>query len=162
IELGAEAHLAIAEHHLVAGEHRHLDNALMEITVGANAELEHARIQSGADGATAFLRTEAELAESSHYRRVAVELVGALSRHELKFGRTGNAAGRDANGVLLAARSRHLDRRLGIEHLARHTSCGLLWRGIGTGRGRVVFRGGIPIKAGADGTDARLSNKNLL
>lgn len=162
IELGAEARLAIAEHHLVAGEHRHLDNALMEITVGANAELEHARIQSGADGATAFLRTEAELAESSHYRRVDVELGGALSRHELNVRLTGNEARLDANGVLLAAGRRHLDTRLGIEHIARDTSCGLLWRGIGTGRGRVVFHGGITIEAGADGTDARLSNKNLL
>ena len=37
-----------------------------------------------------------------------------------------------------------------------------MWRGIGDARGRVVFHGGITIEAGADGTDARLSNKNLL
>src|SRR5690606_32769958 len=30
------------------------------------------------------------------------------------------------------------------------------------GRGRAVFHGGITIHEGADGTDARLSNKNLL
>jgi Fe-S cluster assembly protein SufD len=64
--------------------------------------------------------------------------------------------------VLLAAGKRHLDTRLGIEHVARDTSCALQWRGIGAGRGRAVFHGGITIHAGADGSDANLSNKNLL
>ena len=162
IEVGEGARLALVEHHLAAGEHRHLDNGLVEIDLAANARLEHARIQSGADGATAFLRTEAELHASSHYRRVDMELGGALSRHELNVRLTGDGARLDANGVLLAAGRRHVDTRLGIEHIARDTSCGLLWRGIGTGRGRAVFHGGITIQAGADGTDARLSNKNLL
>ena len=31
-----------------------------------------------------------------------------------------------------------------------------------SGRGRAVFHGGITIRAGADGSDAKLSNKNLL
>src|SRR5690606_30659762 len=159
---GEGARLAMVEHHVVAGEHRHLDNALFELDLAANATLEHARIQTGADGATAFLRTEAELHASACYRRVDLELGGALSRHELNVRLVGDGARVDANGVLLAAGRRHLDTRLGIEHTARDTSCGLLWRGIGTGRGRVVFHGGITIQAGADGTDARLSNKNLL
>ncbi|MDN5782813.1 MAG: SufD family Fe-S cluster assembly protein, partial [Luteimonas sp.] len=38
----------------------------------------------------------------------------------------------------------------------------LTWRGIGAGRGRAVFHGGITIHQGADGSDANLSNKNLL
>ncbi|MFX5839354.1 SufD family Fe-S cluster assembly protein, partial [Acinetobacter baumannii] len=38
----------------------------------------------------------------------------------------------------------------------------LLWRGLGAGRSRVVFHGGILIRAGAAGTAADLSNKNLL
>src|SRR3546814_11035411 len=67
-----------------------------------------------------------------------------------------------ANGVLLAAGKRHLDTRLGIEHVARDTACELTWRGIGAGRGRAVFHGGITIHEGADGSDANLSNKNLL
>ena len=134
----------------------------MEIEVGAHGVLEHARIQSGSDGATAFLRTQATLQESAHYRRVDLELGGALSRHELNVQLVGDNARADANGVLLADGRRHLDTRLGIEHIARDTSSGLLWRGMATGRGRVVFHGGITIQAGADGTDAKLSNKNLL
>jgi Fe-S cluster assembly protein SufD len=66
------------------------------------------------------------------------------------------------NGVLLADGKRHLDTRLGIEHIGRDTTCEVLWRGIGASRGRSVFHGGITIHEGADGSDASLSNKNLL
>jgi Fe-S cluster assembly protein SufD len=51
---------------------------------------------------------------------------------------------------------------LGIEHVAGDTFCELLWRGLAQGRGRAVFHGGILIRAGADGSSAMLSNKNLL
>src|SRR3546814_17881501 len=46
--------------------------------------------------------------------------------------------------------------------VARDTACELTWRGIGAGRGRAVFHGGITIHEGAGGSDANLSNKNLL
>jgi Fe-S cluster assembly protein SufD len=67
-----------------------------------------------------------------------------------------------SSGALLASGRRHVDTRLGIEHVARDTSCDLLWRGLAGGRGRAVFHGGIVIRAGADGAAASLSNKNLL
>ncbi|NZA27506.1 Fe-S cluster assembly protein SufD [Luteimonas sp. SJ-92] len=162
IRIGDGAGLRLVEHHLAAGAHRHLDNALLALELGDGARLQHARIQAGADGATAFLRTEATLAASARYSRVDLELGGALSRHEFNVRLAGPGARLTANGVLLAGGRRHLDTRLGIEHLARDTACALLWRGIGAGRGRVVFHGGITIHEGADGADAQLSNKNLL
>ena len=162
VELGDGAGLRLVEHHLAGGAHRHLDNSVLAIAVGDGATLEHARVQRAADGATLFARTEATLRADARYRRVDLELGGALSRHELNVRLEGDRATLAAHGVLLAAGRSHLDTRLGIEHAARDTGCELLWRGIGAGRGRAVFHGGITIHEGADGTDARLSNKNLL
>ena len=162
IEVGAGAALRVVEHHLAPGPHRHLDTGSLSITVAADALLEHARVQRAADGATSFTRTDAVLQARARYHRVDLELGGALSRHELNVRLEGERASLAAHGVLLANGRRHLDTRLGIEHVARDTSCELLWRGIGAGRGRVVFHGGITIHDDADGTDARLSNKNLL
>lgn len=162
IEVGEGASLALVEHQLAAGEHRHLDNAVLALRLAAHAQLEHVRIQAAADGASGFLRTDAVLGEAARYVRVDLELGTTLSRHELNVRLEGDGAELVANGVLLAAGKRHLDTRLGIEHLARDTSCALQWRGIGAGRGRAVFHGGITIHAGADGSDASLSNKNLL
>ena len=46
--------------------------------------------------------------------------------------------------------------------ISRTTCCTLPWRGLADARGRVVFHGGIRIDAGADGSDADLSSRNLL
>lgn len=162
IELGAGASLRVIEHHLADGAHRHLDTATVAISLAAGAQLEHARVQRAAEGATSFARTDAVLQADARYHRVDLELGGALSRHELNVRLEGERAALAAHGVLLANGRRHVDTRLGIEHVARDTNCELLWRGIGAGRGHVVFHGGITIHPGADGTDARLSNKNLL
>jgi Fe-S cluster assembly protein SufD len=162
IEVGEGASLVLAEHHIAAGEHRHLDTATLSLRLAPRARLRHARVHDAADGATSFLRTDAVLAEDAEYRRLDLELGAALSRHELNVRLEGDRARLVANGVLLATGKRHLDTRLGVEHVARDTACDLAWRGIGAGRGRAVFHGGITIHEGADGSDANLSNKNLL
>jgi len=162
IALGTGASVAVVEHHLASGGHAHLGNDLVQVELAAGARLRHLRLQDESPRATRFLRTEANLSAGASYARVDLELGAALSRHELNVRLAGEGARLSANGVLLADGRRHLDTRLGIEHVARDTACDLLWRGLGAGRGRGVFHGGITIHAGADGSDANLSNKNLL
>ena len=162
VELCAGASLTLVEHHLASGEHAHLGNALTHVHLAEDASLVHARVQDESPRATLFTRTDAVLARNARYRRVDVELGAALSRHELNVRLEGEGASLSASGVLLATGKRHLDTRLGIEHIARDTQCDLTWRGLAAGRSRAVFNGGILIHAGADGSDANLSNKNLL
>lgn len=162
VELGRGARASLVEHHVSLGEHAHLATALVRVHLAATAELLHARVQDESPRASLFARTDAVVAEAAHYRRVDLELGAALARHELNVRLDGEGAGVSANGVLLGTGRRHVDTRLAIEHVARDTTCNLLWRGLGAGRSRVVFHGGITIHAGADGSDANLSNKNLL
>ncbi len=162
IELRAGAQLGIVEHHLQVGDSAHLDNSVVHVHLAQDAVLKHARVQAGSARQTSFLRTDAVLARDAQYHRVDLELGAALSRHELNVRLEGNNAHLTANGVLLGTGRRHVDTRLGIEHIARDTNCELLWRGVAANRSRVVFHGGIHIREGADGTDANLSNKNLL
>lgn len=162
LELRRGASATVVEHHLAGGTHAHLGNAISHVHLAAGASLRHARVQDESDRATLFTRTDAVLARESSYRRLDLEMGGALSRHELNVRLEGERAELVANGVLLASGRRHLDTRLGIDHIARDTRCELGWRGMAAGRGRAVFHGGIEIRKGADGTDARLSNKNLL
>jgi len=162
LELREGASLTVVEHHLADGAHAHLANSLTHVHLARGAQLDHARVQADSERGTSLLRTDAVLAREARYARVDLELGAALSRHELNVRLEGEHARLLANGVLLAGGRRHLDTRLGIDHIARNTSCDLIWRGLGSGRGRAVFHGGILIREGADGTDANLSNKNLL
>ena len=162
IDLRNDAALNLVEHHIALGEHRGLANHVSHVHLGQRARLTHVRVQAEAEGASAFARTDAVLAREAAYLRTDLELGAALSRHELNVRLEGEGARLTANGVLFADGKRHLDTRLGIEHIARDTACDLLWRGLGAGRGRAVFHGGIVIREGADGANANLSNKNLL
>ena len=162
IDLRNDAALHLVDHHVALGDHRGLANHLSHVHLGQRARLTHVRVQADADGANAFARTDAVLARDAQYHRTDLELGAALSRHELNVRLEGEGATLTANGVLFADGKRHLDTRLGIEHIARNTSCDLFWRGLAAGRGRAVFHGGIVIREGADGANANLSNKNLL
>ena len=162
IELRRGATATVVEHHLAAGDHAHLGNAIAHVHVAAGARLRNVRLQDDAARATLFTRTDAVLARDAHYSRIDLELGAALSRHELNVRLEGEGARLNADGVLLADGRRHVDTRLGIQHLARDTACSLTWRGLAAQRGKAVFHGGITIAAGADGSEAMLSNKNLL
>ncbi len=162
IALAADAALCIVEHHLGAGAHSNFANGRVEIGLGERARLAHIRLQHDADGATQILRSDVTLAAAARYQRVDLELGAALSRHELNVTLAGEGAELIANGVQLADGRRHIDTRLGIRHAVGHTSSTMNWRGLGAGRGRAVFHGGIVIDEGADGSAAELSNKNLL
>lgn len=162
LELRKGARATVVEHHLAAGGHRHLANHLLHVHLAAGARLRHARLQAEDAGATLITRTDAVLGSNTEYRRVDLELGAGLSRHALNADLQGEGAALLAGGVLLADGRRHLDTRLGIRHQARDTRCELPWRGLADGRGRAVFHGGIEIQAGADGSEAELSNKNLL
>jgi Fe-S cluster assembly protein SufD len=162
LELRENAALTVVEHHRAVGNHRNLANHLLHAHLKPGSRLCHARVQAEAVGANVIARTEAVLASNSCYRRLDLELGANLSRHELNVSLQGDGAQVIAGGVLLADGRRHLDTRLGIEHVAPNTRCELPWRGIAGGRGRAVFHGGIVIRAGADGSDAQLSSRNLL
>ncbi|GAB3343097.1 Fe-S cluster assembly protein SufD [Marilutibacter aestuarii] len=162
VELREGARLIVVEHHLGDVAHRHLSNHLLHAHLGADASLVHARVQDEDEGATVMARTDAVLARGAQYRRLDLELGASLSRHELNIALQGEGASAHANGVLLASGRRHLDTRLGIDHAGRDSRCELIWRGLGAGRSRAAFHGGILIREGADGTEATLSNKNLL
>ncbi|MDR7133811.1 Fe-S cluster assembly protein SufD [Lysobacter niastensis] len=162
VELREGAELTLVEHHLGHGPHNHLGNAVTHVHLGQGAILRHARVQDESLGASLFGRTDAVMARDADYRRLDLELGAGLSRHELNVALHGQGAKLHANGVLLANGKRHLDTRLGIDHVGRDTACELIWRGLGAGRSKAAFHGGIVIREGADGTAAELSNKNLL
>lgn len=162
VELRGDAQLTVVEHHVATGAHRHLSNHLLHVHLARGARLLHARVQDDDAGASLIARTDAVLGSDTNYRRVDLELGAGLTRHELNVSLQGERAQFHSGGVLLAGGRRHLDTRLGIDHIARDTRCDLLWRGLAADRGRAVFHGGILIRQGADGTEASLSNKNLL
>jgi len=162
IELAAGAHLKLIEHHAAAGEHAHLANLATEVALRERAHLDWLVVQDAASAATLLRRSDLRLHEDAQVTLHALELGGALVRHEVHIELDGDRACASTRGAFALRGRQHADTELLIEHRGRDTVSQSLWRGVADGRARGVFHGAITVHPGADGTDAQLSNKNLL
>lgn len=160
IECHAHSRLTVIEHH--RGEGSGLSNDLWHIHIQPQAQLAHVRIQNAGNARTAFSRCDAAIAGEATYTRLDIDAGGHYQRHELNLALQGRDARVRSGGVLWADGNNTLDCRLVCRHQAPETVCQLIWRGLADGKARANFFGGIRIDAGADGSDAALSNKNLL
>jgi Fe-S cluster assembly protein SufD len=162
IEIGEGASLTLVEHHLGSGEHTHLGTSIADVVLGANARLQQTIVQAAGEGSTLVRRTGVQLRAGAHATLHALELGGGLSRHELQAELVGDGARLETRGAFVLHGRQHADTQMLVRHTARNSSSEALWRGVADGRARGVFRGAIYVAPGADGTDASLSNKNLL
>lgn len=160
IECHAHSLLTVIEHH--RGDGSGLSNDLWHVHVNPGAQLRHLRVQNTGPAHTAFSRCDAVIAGAAEYTRLDIDTGCHYQRLELNLALQGRNAQARSGGVLWADGSSTLDTRLNARHQAPDTACELLWRGLADAKGRVAFFGGITIDAGADGSNAALSNKNLL
>lgn len=160
IECWEGAQLTIIEHHRGGGAA--LDNQFWHVHLQPDSRLVHARLQTLDPRHIQFSRTDAVIAGGAQYVRLDIETGGHYIRHELNLNLQGKNASVRSGGVLWADGGNTLDTRLVSRHQASDTTCNLLWRGLADGKARANFFGGIRIDAGADGSNASLSNKNLL
>jgi len=162
IELGEGAELSLVEHHAAAGEQQHLGTTVGDITLRDGAVLHHTLLQDAAAGSSLIRRSRVQLGARAQATLHVLELGGALVRHDLRAELAGDGARLDTRGVFMPRGRQHIDTQLAIRHQALNTASDSVWRGVADQRGRGVFRGAILVAPGADGSDASLSNKNLL
>jgi Fe-S cluster assembly protein SufD len=162
IELGEGAELSLIEHHVASGEQVHLATLVSDIELHEGARLHHTLLQNAAIGASMIRRSNLRLHACAHATLHVLELGGALVRHDLQAELLGDGAQLDTRGVFMPHGRQQVDTQLAIRHQALNTTSSSNWRGVANDRARGVFRGAIVVAPGADGSDASLSNKNLL
>ncbi|MDO1530179.1 Fe-S cluster assembly protein SufD [Fulvimonas sp. R45] len=162
VELGEGAELALVERHVGSGVARQLGTLVADLVLRDDARLSHVLVQDAAPEAVLVHRHALQLGARAHVSLHALELGGSLVRHDLQAELAGDGARLDTRGVFVPRGRQHIDTQLAIRHQALDTASSSTWRGVADGRARGVFRGAIVVAPGADGADARLSNKNLL
>ena len=155
-------HARLIEHHVGAAGSDVLGALRSHVTLGANTTLQVAAICDLADSTSLYRRGDATLADGASLRTTHVLLGGRLQRHDIGVALAGAQSHFDSRGVFALRGRQHADTHLDVRHVARDTSCDVLWRGIADDRARGIFHGAITVEKGADGADAQLSNKNLL
>ena len=144
------------------GAAEHFTNAVLDVELETNAELTVYRLHRPGDRAFHVERVDARLADGARFVMRDTQLGGSLSRLDLHVSLDGRGASTEVTGVFLADGSRHLDTHALIEHRAIETTSLQDYRGIAAHKGRGVFNGKSIVHEGAQKSNARQVNRNLL
>jgi len=137
-------------------------NVVVQIDLSKDASLQHIRFQQDSDTAVLITRTEVSQQDESEYHYYGFDLGGRLVRHDLHTSLLGRAAKSGLNGVYLLDGNRHVDNHARVDHMAMGGYSEQYFRGIAGGSGRAVFNTAVCVHEGADETEARQSNANIL
>jgi Fe-S cluster assembly protein SufD len=153
---------SIIEQHVGAAGADVLGALHSRITIARGAELHLTTLSDLPDSVSQYRRVNTTVAQGGTCRFTDAIFGGRLQRADLNAELNGEGARFESRGAFVLRGRQHADTHLDIRHAARDTICDVLWRGVADQRARGVFHGAITVAAGADGADARLSNKNLL
>ena len=160
IERGAEA--AVVETYAGLGDAVYWSNAVSEIVVGQGARAELYRVQregpQGLQVATTHSRQERDSFLGVH----VVTLGAALARHDITAVLAGAGAELVLNGLYLLSAAQHADHHTVIDHAQPHCTSHEYFNGVLAERAHGVFNGRIIVRPGAQRTDSKQTNNNLL
>ena len=144
------------------GETKYLTDAVIEVSLAAEAKVKHYKVQRESHNAFHVGATGAEIERGSVYDATNITLGARLSRHDIDF--KFNAEGGEAfvDGLYLIGDDQHHDTHSVIDHALPNCVSHQTYKGIVDGKARAVFNGKIFVRENASGTDGYQSNKNLL
>ena len=109
-----------------------------------------------------FHRVNAQLGKDSSFERIDVEIGARLTKTLIDCSLEGRGAEARLNGLYYCGSDQHMDMGTVQRHLSPGATSRAFYKGAAASGGRAVFQGLIDVGEGASGTDAYLSNRNLL
>lgn len=152
----------VIEQHLGVDGGGVLGSVRRRIDLGEDARLELVSVCDLPESVSLYRLLEVHLGAKAALHATHVLLGGRLQRLDMQVELAGEQARLESRGVFALRGRAHADTQLDIRHAARDTACDVVWRGVADQRARGIFHGAITVAEGADGSDAKLSNKNLL
>jgi Fe-S cluster assembly protein SufD len=162
IEREARASIVETYASLSEGGGPYWTNGVTEIVVGDGARVDYHRVQRESARAYHVAATHTHQGRDSTVNLHAVAFGGALTRHDLHSVMAGPGGTLILNGLYLLAGDQHADHHTTIEHAAPHCASHEYFNGVLDGHSRGVFTGRIIVKPGAQKTDSKQTNNNLL
>jgi Fe-S cluster assembly protein SufD len=162
IRLGEGARAQVIEEFVGAADRVYLTNAAARVEIGANARLDHYRLQLQGEAAFHVDSLRARQGRDSRYRAYGFDLGGRLARHDLRAVLDGEGADCRLFGLYMPHGAQHVDNRTVLDHARPHGDSRELYKGVLDDRSSSVFSGRIVVRQDAQKTDAKQSNPNLL
>lgn len=159
---GQSAEIPVVESFVGASDSGYFTNAVTEVFVGANARVEHIKLQRESERAFHVATVEARQERDSGFRSFSLALGGALTRTNIYSVMQGPGSNCTMNGLYLLHGTQHTDHQTRIEHAEPNCSSREVYKGVLDGQSHGVFNGKVYVRPEAQKTDGKQTNNNLL
>jgi Fe-S cluster assembly protein SufD len=160
VERGAR--VAVVETYAGAADGVYWTNAVSDLVVADGGRADLHRVQREREQAYHVATTRTRQGRDSVVHVHAVAFGAALARHAVMVRLDGPGAQAILNGLYLVRGRQHVDHHTWIDHAAPHCETHEYFNGVLDGHARAVFNGRIIVRPGAQRTDSKQTNNNLL
>jgi Fe-S cluster assembly protein SufD len=160
LDRGAEA--VVIETYAALADVVYWTNAVTEVVVGDGARAELYRVQREGGRGYHVATTHTHQGRDSTLGLHVVTLGAALARHDIQTVLAGTGAELILNGLYLLSGAQHADHHTVIDHAQPHCASHEFFNGVLAERSHGVFTGRIIVRPGAQRTDSKQTNNNLL
>jgi Fe-S cluster assembly protein SufD len=161
ITLGANSKATILES-WTGADAAYFNNVITELSVGDNAQLEHLKFQDESTAAFHVAGLHTVMGRDCRVAHHSIALGGRIARNNIRARLDGTGIEAVLNGLYLPRGKQLIDHHMVVDHLQPHCDSHEYFNGILDDHARAVFHGRIHVHKGADKTDAKQTNKNLL
>jgi len=159
VEEGAQAVVVVCDHSL--SSHRFLTNAVTEVFVGKNAQLDFYKIQNENNESRQISTTHFHQERDSRVDFNTVSLHGGLIRNNVYAKLAGSGAENNTSGLFLADKNQHIDSYAYIDHAVPDCLSKQNFKGVLDDNATGAFTGKILVRKDAQRTVAYQTNNNI-
>lgn len=159
---GESSQVTVVEQYVTVGEGAYLTAPVTEIVAEDNAVVDHYKLQRESTEAFHMATFQLQLGRDSNVSSHSISWGGGLVRNDVNAVLDGEGGEATLNGLYMVEGTQLVDNHMRVDHVAAHCDSHELYKGILEGKSRAVFNGRIYVHPGAQKTDAKQTNRNLL
>jgi Fe-S cluster assembly protein SufD len=152
----------VVERYVAIGGDHYFTNAVTDVMAGEHARINHYLIEEEGAGGYNVSTLRTRQLRRSNVASHTILLGGKLVRNNIHAILDGEGTECLINGLFIGSDSQHMDNHMRVEHAKPHGDSRQFYKGILNGHATGVFSGRIIVHPGAQKTDAKQTNKNLL
>jgi len=160
IVMGPDSQATIVESYIGRGA-QYFTNAVTEIVAGEHAVVDHYKVQLEDETSFHMATMQAQLSREVNFATRSLSFGGGLVRNDVNAVLSEGTQA-TVDGFYLVSGTQHVDNHTSIDHARPHGTSLELYKGILEGKSAAVFNGKIIVRPGAQKTDAKQTNKNLV
>ena len=154
--------VTLVEQFATVGEGPYLTSPVTEVVVRDNAVVDHYKLQRESTEAFHMATFQIHLGRDGNFSSHSISWGGGLVRNDVNAVLDGEGSEATLNGLYMVEGHQLVDNHMRVDHVAPHCDSHELFKGILEGKSRAVFNGRIYVHPGAQKTDAKQTNRNLL